>query len=395
MFRRLTVNGDGSVTFTAGDGSRHTFTAPSGGTIKSYTRPATLYADLTRDTGATPDRFSLTWRDRSLDLFDELVANTGYLVREEDRFGNGVTLAYTSGNLTSITDTAAGRAINLAWTSGTLTSITDWANVSGGVVQTSGSGNRVHRFFYSGGNLAGWADPLNTSGSCPTGGSHLTCLTSSATQLDVTKTQTYTTIAGSPAALGSATRTATTRISFANGEVTTVKDAQEVQDTGAGTAFSHPAGIPLNKALISEVVLALGCIPLTEYGTPGTSELSDQMRPFIANYDALLLANHGVVTYGVDLEDAFNRMDTVEHFAKISVYTRILGQERLLSSDDVEKLWVQRQKYFGLDPEDAKPKDPFCPLTDAAAPNAAPGKLSVTRDELIDLIEKVISDLKQ
>jgi L-fuculose-phosphate aldolase len=160
------------------------------------------------------------------------------------------------------------------------------------------------------------------------------------------------------------------------------------------TAYAA-AGIPLNKALISEVVLALGCIPLTEYGTPGTSELSDQMRPFIANYDALLLANHGVVTYGVDLEDAFNRMDTVEHFAKISVYTRILGQERLLSSDDVEKLWVQRQKYFGLDPEDAKPKDPFCPLTDAAAPNAAPGKLSVTRDELIDLIEKVISDLKQ
>jgi L-fuculose-phosphate aldolase len=160
------------------------------------------------------------------------------------------------------------------------------------------------------------------------------------------------------------------------------------------TAYAA-AGIPLNKALISEVVLALGCIPLTEYGTPGTSELSDQMRPFIANYDALLLANHGVVTYGVDLEDAFNRMDTVEHFAKISVYTRILGQERLLSSDDVEKLWVQRQKYFGLDPEDAKPKDPFCPLTDAAEPNAAPGKLSVTRDELIDLIEKVISDLKQ
>jgi L-fuculose-phosphate aldolase len=89
--------------------------------------------------------------------------------------------------------------------------------------------------------------------------------------------------------------------------------------------------------------------------------LTDALKPYISSYDALLLANHGVVTYGTDLEDAFNRMDTVEHFAKISVYTRILGKERLLSSEDVEKLWVQRQKYYGLDTLDVKPKDPMCP----------------------------------
>src|SRR5438270_10507657 len=113
------------------------------------------------------------------------------------------------------------------------------------------------------------------------------------------------------------------------------------------TAYAA-AGIPLNKALISEVVLALGCIPLAEYGTPGTPELSDQLRPFVKNFDALLMANHGVVTYGANLEGAFNRMDTVEHFAKISIYTKILGRERLLFSDDVDKLRVQRLKYYGL-----------------------------------------------
>jgi len=75
------------------------------------------------------------------------------------------------------------------------------------------------------------------------------------------------------------------------------------------TAYAA-AGIPLNKALISEVVLALGCIPLAEYGTPGTPELSDEIRPFIKHYDALLMANHGVVTYGANIEEAFNRMDT-------------------------------------------------------------------------------------
>jgi L-fuculose-phosphate aldolase len=154
------------------------------------------------------------------------------------------------------------------------------------------------------------------------------------------------------------------------------------------TAYAA-AGIPLNKALISEVVLALGCIPLAEYGTPGTSELTDQLKPFVQNYDALLMSNHGVVTYGTDLEDAFNRMDTVEHFAKISMYTRILGRERLLSPVDVEKLWVQRQKYYGLEDSEVKPKDPMCPITVGVSDT-----ISVTREELIDLIERAVSNLK-
>jgi len=154
------------------------------------------------------------------------------------------------------------------------------------------------------------------------------------------------------------------------------------------TAYAA-AGIPLNKALISEVVLALGCIPLAEYGTPGTPELSNELRPFVKNFDALLMSNHGVVTYGVNLEDAFNRMDTVEHFAKISIYTKILGRERLLSSEDVEKLWVQRQKYYGLEGSDAIPKDPMCPVTDGLSET-----ISLTRGELIDLIERVVSNLK-
>ena len=154
------------------------------------------------------------------------------------------------------------------------------------------------------------------------------------------------------------------------------------------TAYAA-AGIPLNKALISEVVLALGCIPLAEYGTPGTPELSDEIRPFIKNFDALLMSNHGVVTYGANIEEAFNRMDTVEHFAKISIYTKILGKERLLSSEDVEKLWVQRQKYYGLEGSDAKAKDPMCPITDGVSET-----ISLTRGELIDLIERVVSNLK-
>jgi RHS repeat-associated protein len=235
MLRRLTINGDGSVTFTDSTGARHTYTSPSTvGTVTTYTRPATLYGTLVKDTSITANEFILTYRDGSKDKFD-ISGSSGLLVRQEDRFGNGVTLAYTSGQLTSISDTAGSRSIALAWTSGNLTSITDWANVSGGVVQTSGSGNRVTRFFYSGGQLIGWADPLNTSGTCPTGGSHLTCLTySSGALTGVGKTQTYETFTSGT--LGSATRAISTAIAYAGADVTTVTDAE-----GAASAISHPA----------------------------------------------------------------------------------------------------------------------------------------------------------
>src|SRR5881628_4269646 len=105
------------------------------------------------------------------------------------------------------------------------------------------------------------------------------------------------------------------------------------------------AGVPLTKALISEVVLSLGCIPLAKYGTPGTPELIEGIRPYIPNYDALLMANHGVVAYGTDIYQAHGKMETVEHFARISLTTHILGKETLLSSEDVDKLLVARERY--------------------------------------------------
>jgi L-fuculose-phosphate aldolase len=113
-----------------------------------------------------------------------------------------------------------------------------------------------------------------------------------------------------------------------------------------GIVHAHPttatgyaaAGIPLNKALISEVVLSLGSIPLARYGTPGTPELSDALEPLIPDNDAILMANHGVVTYGDTLLRAYMKMETVEHFAKIALITHLLGQQQPLSEEAVEKL---------------------------------------------------------
>ena len=99
------------------------------------------------------------------------------------------------------------------------------------------------------------------------------------------------------------------------------------------------------KRLLSELVIALGCIPVAPYGTPGTPELSDALEPLVQNYDAILLANHGVVTCGPDLLTAFFRMETVEHFAQVSLVTELLGKQVLLSGRDVEKLLAARARY--------------------------------------------------
>ena len=113
-----------------------------------------------------------------------------------------------------------------------------------------------------------------------------------------------------------------------------------------GIVHAHPttatgfaaAGIALNKALVSEVVLELRRIPLARYATPGTRELCEALEPLVAEHDAILMANHGVVTYGDSLMKAYMRMETVEHFAKIALVTHVLGHQQPLSEDDVEKL---------------------------------------------------------
>ena len=76
------------------------------------------------------------------------------------------------------------------------------------------------------------------------------------------------------------------------------------------------AGRALNLALLPEVVIGLGCVPLADYGLPGTPALTEPMLPLIPKYDALLMANHGAVCYGEDVFKAYFRMETMEHFQK-------------------------------------------------------------------------------
>ncbi len=119
-----------------------------------------------------------------------------------------------------------------------------------------------------------------------------------------------------------------------------------------GIVHAHPptatgfaaAGLALDQALVSEVVLALGSVPLARYGTPGTRELCDALEPLIPQHNAILMANHGVVTFGGDLTRAYLNMETVEHFAQIALVTHQLGRQRPLSEAEVGKLVEARQR---------------------------------------------------
>ena len=144
------------------------------------------------------------------------------------------------------------------------------------------------------------------------------------------------------------------------------------------------AGLALNKALVSELVVTLGSIPLAPYGTPGTPELARALEPLVPRYDAILMANHGVVTYGPDLLTAYFRMETVEHFAQVSLVTELLGKQALLSAGEVEKLFAARTGYGVISASRASPDRPL------SAESEAGGRVSVTREELEALIEEAV-----
>src|SRR6202051_577509 len=167
-------------------------------------------------------------------------------------------------------------------------------------------------------------------------------------------------------------------------------DVNAVVHAHPPAATAHAAaGIPLTKALLSELIIALGCIPVAQYGTPGTQELSDALEPMVQHYDAILLANHGVVTCGPDLLTAFFRMETVEHFAQVSLMAELLGKQVLLSVRDVEKLLVARGRYGTTT---AAPMLPGCPITSDDAGNGEhrSKRISITREELEGLIEEAV-----
>jgi L-fuculose-phosphate aldolase len=147
------------------------------------------------------------------------------------------------------------------------------------------------------------------------------------------------------------------------------------------------AGRALDQALLPEVVVSLGSIPLAPYGLPGTPALSQAILPYVPGYDALLLANHGAVAYGPSLRDAFFKLETLEHFARIALIAEMLGGAKILPKREVEKLFDSRDRYRVSSPTSMTPGAPVVAEDRNGYRNA---KVEVTREELAALIDEAL-----
>jgi len=159
-------------------------------------------------------------------------------------------------------------------------------------------------------------------------------------------------------------------------------DVQAVVHAHPPTATGFAvAGIPLDRAVLAEVLTTLGSIPIADYATPSTKELPEAVRKYIKAHDGMLLANHGALTVGGDLYGAYYKMETIEHFAKISLVARLLGRENLLSREEVTRLQELRGSYgikapapiceTGSDPRSGSDPDQSCQVVQAPAGDGA------------------------
>jgi L-fuculose-phosphate aldolase len=161
-----------------------------------------------------------------------------------------------------------------------------------------------------------------------------------------------------------------------------------------GIVHAHPpvatgfavAGRALNLGLLPEVVFALGSVPLADYGLPGTPALTEGMLPYIPKYDALLMANHGAVTYGPDVFQAYRRMEVVEHFARINLVAELLGGPKVLPRVEIQKLFDSRPRY---QVQSSNHFEPGCPM--AAEDMPEPGeKIEIAREQLLAIIDEAL-----
>jgi len=161
-----------------------------------------------------------------------------------------------------------------------------------------------------------------------------------------------------------------------------------------GIVHAHPpvatgfatAGRALNLGLLPEVVIRHGSIPLADYGLPGTPALTEGMLPYIPKYEALLMANHGMVSYGEDVFQAYFRMETVEHFARIALVAELLGGPKVLPRAEIQKLFDARERYGVKSNNHFEPGAPMA-AEDMPEPNE---KIEITREQLLSIIDEAL-----
>ncbi|MBP3347306.1 MAG: class II aldolase/adducin family protein [Clostridia bacterium] len=157
------------------------------------------------------------------------------------------------------------------------------------------------------------------------------------------------------------------------------------------------AGIPLTEPIMPEAVIALGCVPIAEYGTPSTEEIPDAVSKYLQYFDAVLLENHGALAYSDSLLSAYHKMESLEFYAQLLYQSKVLGGPKQLNEEQVKGLFEIRRQFGmkGKHPADmcpnlksGKPSCHTCGLCDtksAASANEA--------DIIAEITKKVLAQL--
>ena len=145
------------------------------------------------------------------------------------------------------------------------------------------------------------------------------------------------------------------------------------------------AGIPLDRPLVAEAVVALGPVPVIPYGMPSTTALAENVGDAICNAHALLLAHHGALAVGDSLWRAWERMETLEQLAKVAIVARRLGREDPLPPGDVRRLEEVRAAAGYPAPVCVD-----CPACGTKVPVARKDEVVLTRDELVRLVADAV-----
>jgi len=167
------------------------------------------------------------------------------------------------------------------------------------------------------------------------------------------------------------------------------------------------AGIPLDQCVIPEIIVSLGSIPLTKYGTPSTMEIPDNIRDYLGDHNAFLLENHGAFTIGSDVHQAYYRMESMELFAKISLLARTLGNVNTIKEENVQKImdmrsnWIKDEggyagcridgKFIGSNGNGSSPASGGSGNIGTAV--NGDDMITIRKSELVDMVSKIVANI--
>jgi L-fuculose-phosphate aldolase len=159
--------------------------------------------------------------------------------------------------------------------------------------------------------------------------------------------------------------------------------------------------------VIPEIIVSLGSIPLTKYGTPSTMEIPDNIRDYLGDHNAFLLENHGAFTIGNDVHQAYYRMESMELFAKISLLAKTLGNVNTIKEENVQKImdmrsnWIKDEGgYAGcrIDGKFIGSNGNGSSLSSGGSGNIGTAvneddMITIRKSELVDMVSKIVANI--